>query len=342
MHAVEAVRNFLTNYSDNFRVALFMWPLFAVVLTLPILAYLYHRDGRLKATGVAATYLAVLYALGIVCFTLYPLPGGDAGPGITYGVPPQWNPFGFAGDIAKDGLRAVFQLAFNVVFFLPLGFICGRLLRMRFVTAVVFAFVVSLLIETAQLTGLFGVYPHAYRCCDVDDLICNTLGGVLGWLCAHALGGPDADETSRPAVCTRPGFVRRCVAFWIDITLVQVAAIMPWLVVDLACELIASQPFCLPGLNQGQTMVVCALALGLAAFAVAEVVVPWRHGGSTPGGMFVRMTFESHERTLGNRVLFYALRILTIAATFVIPFVMVPVLGIFYLAKRCMPYDQVP
>ena len=124
---MEAVRNFLTNYSDNFRVALFMWPLFAVALTLPILAYLYHRDGRLKATGVAATYLAVLYALGIVCFTLYPLPGGDAGPGITYGVPPQWNPFGFVGDIAKDGLRAVFQLAFNVVFFLPLGFICGRL-----------------------------------------------------------------------------------------------------------------------------------------------------------------------------------------------------------------------
>ena len=35
-------------------------------------------------------------------------------------------------DIAKDGLKAVFQLAFNVVFFMPLGFIAGRLLRLRF------------------------------------------------------------------------------------------------------------------------------------------------------------------------------------------------------------------
>ena len=111
-----AVQGFLSNYSVNFQLALFAWPFFSVALTLPILAYIYHRDGRLRFPVVCGTYVAVLYLLGIVCFAFYPLPTGDTGPGITYGVPPQWNPLGFIGDIAEDGLTAVFQLLFNIVF----------------------------------------------------------------------------------------------------------------------------------------------------------------------------------------------------------------------------------
>ena len=94
----------------------------------------------------------------------------------------------FMNDIAKDGLKAVFQLAFNVVFFMPLGFIAGRLLRLRFLPSVLLGLAASLLIEVSQLTGLFGIYPYAYRCCDVDDVITNTLGAALGWVCAWLLG----------------------------------------------------------------------------------------------------------------------------------------------------------
>ena len=175
-----AVKHFLGNYSENFAAALILWPLASLALTLPILAYLYHRDGRLRFGSVAGTYLTVLYVVGIGCFTLYPLPSGDAGPGITWGVAPNFNPLNFANDIAKDGLRAVFQLAFNVVFFMPLGFIGGRLLRLRFATTVLLGLAASVLVETAQLTGLFGLYPYAYRCCDVDDVLTNTLGAALG------------------------------------------------------------------------------------------------------------------------------------------------------------------
>ena len=40
----------------------------------------------------------------------------------------------------------------------------------------------SLYFEVTQLTGLYGIYPKAYRLFDVDDLIINTLGGALGYL----------------------------------------------------------------------------------------------------------------------------------------------------------------
>ena len=218
---MNAVKHFLGNYSDNFAAALVLWPVLSFMLTLPILAYLYHRDGRLRFGTFVGAYLTVLYICGLGCFTLYPLPHGDAGLGITYGVAPNFNPMNFLNDIAKDGLKAVFQLAFNVVFFMPLGFIAGRLLRLRFLPSVLLGMATSLLIEVSQLTGLFGIYPYAYRCCDVDDVITNTLGAALGWLCTWLLGRvvppgqlADAEPTDRP------GFVRRCVALWIDLVIV--------------------------------------------------------------------------------------------------------------------------
>ena len=182
-----AVKHFLGNYSENFAAALVLWPALSFLLTLPILAYLYHRDGRLRFGTFVGAYLTVLYVCGLGCFTLYPLPSGDAGLGITYGVAPNFNPMNFANDIAKDGLKAVFQLAFNVAFFMPLGFIAGRLLRLKFLPSVLLGMTASLLIETAQLTGLFGLYEHPYRLFDVDDLITNTLGAALGYLIVPGL-----------------------------------------------------------------------------------------------------------------------------------------------------------
>ena len=221
-----AVKHFLGNYSENFAAALVLWPALSFLLTLPILAYLYHRDGRLRFGTFVGAYLTVLYVCGLGCFTLYPLPSGDAGLGITYGVAPNFNPMNFANDIAKDGLKAVFQLAFNVAFFMPLGFIAGRLLRLKFLPSVLLGMTASLLIETAQLTGLFGIYPYAYRCCDVDDVITNTLGAALGWACAWLLGRvvpPGKLASEEPT--DQPGFVRRCVALWIDLVIVWLVAL---------------------------------------------------------------------------------------------------------------------
>src|SRR5690606_40261798 len=42
----------------------------------------------------------------------------------------------------------------------------------------------SVLVETVQYTGILGIIPCSYRLADVDDLLTNTLGGVLGALVA--------------------------------------------------------------------------------------------------------------------------------------------------------------
>ena len=76
--------HFLAGFSRPFALALGLWPIASLVLTLPVLAILYRRDGRLRLWSAVGAYLSVLYLLSLVCFTLYPLPSGDSGLGITW------------------------------------------------------------------------------------------------------------------------------------------------------------------------------------------------------------------------------------------------------------------
>ena len=328
------IRRFLSGYTDNFLMALMLWPLASAVLTLPILAWVYHRDGRLRFGTVVSTYLAVLYVLGLGCFTLYPLPSGTSGLGITYGVPWQLDPLAFVGDFQREGVSTLPQFAFNVVLFMPLGFIAGCLLRWGFWRSVIVGLLASLCIEAAQGTGLFGIYPYAYRTADVDDLIYNTTGAAVGWLCASALARvlPPGALAEEGEVTHAPGFVRRCVAFWLDTLLVGLIA--------PAVGGVARPALMVAGAAEGVRGHLMDVVL-YASFAWVELIVPWRHGGSTPGGAFVRMSCETRERSGVRRCAFYVARTLVLGGAYFFFPLAWPALLLFYLFAREMPYDLV-
>lgn len=52
--------------------------------------------------------------------------------------------------------------------------------KRRVLTSTAIGLTGSLLIETTQLTGFWGYFPCAYRIFDVDDLMTNTTGALLG------------------------------------------------------------------------------------------------------------------------------------------------------------------
>lgn len=329
---------FLKSFSGSFAVAVGAWPFASLALTLPILALLYHRAGRIRLRDAVVTYLAVLYALGLLCFTLYPLPQGDEGLGITYGAPVQLVPFAFVGDVMKDGPSALFQVVANIALFVPLGFLAGRFLGWGALRCTLAGLAVSLFIETAQLTGLFGIYPYSYRTFDVDDLMTNTLGALCGfWLSRllSVLAPPEQEEDV--SITAHPGFVRRGVAFWIDMTLVLVATVIVSVVTQLAVLAFGAS-----GDSALEVTGYATFVAGVLALATGQVFIPWLTGGQTPGGAFVRMTFETKPRCGWRRALFYAARSLTLALAFYFPFFALPALLIFYAIKKCMPYDLLP
>ncbi len=69
------------------------------------------------------------------------------------------------------------NLVGNVVVFIPFGVFLPRLFQKcrRFFVTMLFCFEFSLCIELIQLIGKVGSF-------DVDDILLNTLGGILGYL----------------------------------------------------------------------------------------------------------------------------------------------------------------
>lgn len=103
---------------------------------------------------------------------------------------PRLRPFAFWQDYtrlwhADASLRAWLTLlgavapAMNVVLFAPVG-LCLGVLGIRPAAAALTGLALSLVIETAQLTGLWGIYPCAYRRSETDDLLLNTFGVWAG------------------------------------------------------------------------------------------------------------------------------------------------------------------
>lgn len=83
-------------------------------------------------------------------------------------------------------LAIVFGAVIAVATFVPLGFLLRTMYRRGVIFATITGFCVSLLIELTQLTGVWWLFPCAYRLFDFTDLAMNTVGAAIGSLLAIA------------------------------------------------------------------------------------------------------------------------------------------------------------
>jgi glycopeptide antibiotics resistance protein len=163
------------------------------VLVAPFLAVVY-RAYRYPAPGPTLLAAATgLYVCSLVAFTTFPLPEAPEEFCSDRGSTDYWQltPGASLGDVLdrtdEVGLTAALtsgvtlQIIFNVVFFIPLGFLVAYRLHRGPGAALLAGLGTSLLIEFTQGTALWGIYPCPYRLADVDDLLTNTAGALLGW-----------------------------------------------------------------------------------------------------------------------------------------------------------------
>ncbi len=330
---------FLRSYSASFSAAFALWPLASLVLTLPILAFLYRREGRVRIWSAVGAYIAVFYLLGLACMTVYPLPDGTTGLGITYGVSPGLNPLRFLNVIRHPTPFGVFELVANIALFVPLGFVVGRGLGWGAARSVLAGFAVSLLIELTQLTGDWGLYPYAYRTFDTEDLIMNSFGAFIGWAGASMFGRvvPKTIDPEALVPTCRPGLLRRSVAFVLDL-------VFTW---AFALAFMAVAQFVLRRYFQEWRYFATVLELFSAwsvrgSLALFELLVPLAWSGRTPGGAFVRMTCETRPRHGGLRLAFLGLRFAVVCALVAWPLPVAVALILWWAVFSAMPYDLVP
>ncbi|ALJ22210.1 VanZ family protein [Microbacterium sp. No. 7] len=168
-------------------VAILFGAVIGVALFVPFVAISYRRRGGLTLGRGLVWAAALVYFIAIWTYTLLPLPQSE-----DYRCAPAVLSFEpFVQDIADAIGRghpltdfALLQIVFNVLLFLPLGFFLRVLARRGVLVAFVVGALTSLLIETTQLTGVWGLFPCAYRMFDVGDLLTNTTGAVVGSLLA--------------------------------------------------------------------------------------------------------------------------------------------------------------
>ena len=335
--------SYVLYFSKTFALTITLWPFLSLILTLPVLALLYHRGNRLRFTSALTAYLVVLYLIALACFTLYPMPENPTAYCAAHHLKPQLNPLEFIHDIQTDGMTGVMQLAMNVVFFLPLGYFMKRAFRWKFAAALPTMLLTSLLIETTQLTGIWGIYPCAYRLFDVDDLITNTLGGILGYAIGAAVSRfLPQQHINEDAITTEPGFVRRCVALAIDLFVVEAAAMSVSAFMYLVGALVD-----VDRANSVNSTIVTVVTV--AMFVLFEGVIPWNRGGRTLGGGFTRMTVETRERSGVRRFTFYVARVVVLYSAVyglwtdlgIYALLLDTAIVVFWIVGKRMPYDYV-
>ncbi|WP_460844332.1 VanZ family protein [Nocardioides ultimimeridianus] len=179
----------MSDHVTNALIASAAGTVVAVLLLIPTAAYQYRLDGRLQPRDLAILLSGAIYGLALWTYTLLPMPaahhyrckGRQLDPLATIRGITDRPGAGLAGLVHDP---AFLQVALNVLLFVPLGFYVRWILHRGFVVTTLLGFGTSLLIETTQGTGVWHLYPCAYRLFDVDDLIVNTLGALLGALLA--------------------------------------------------------------------------------------------------------------------------------------------------------------
>ncbi|MGC2941289.1 MULTISPECIES: VanZ family protein [unclassified Brevibacterium] len=184
----------------------------AVLAFVPFVAISYRRRGGLTFWRTLMWFAAAVYAMALWTYTLLPIPSAAE---LTCAAV-QLRPFQFINDILSfdtSSVRAlmtnpaVLQAALNIILFVPLGWFVRQLAGRGIVMATVTGLAASALIEVTQITGIWGLYPCAYRVFDVDDLIMNTLGAVLGsvagLLFLRRRDGLQEPDAPRPLTVTR-------------------------------------------------------------------------------------------------------------------------------------------
>lgn len=210
------------------RTAVTWFPLLALVVMLPVAVVSYRRRGRAGGWTTIVFYCFLFYLLAAFLQTIIPLPAEPAEycASRTYASSPQLRP-GYFVEVLETRARvsgtwlnpAMWSTALNVVLLAPLAFFVRYLFGVRFLAAAGLGLVASLFFELTQLTGVWFIYPCAYRLFSVDDLLLNTAGAALGALVAGPLIRvlPEVDSArDRKGYASRVTASRRLLALLTD------------------------------------------------------------------------------------------------------------------------------
>ena len=298
----------LMPYLEPVRIAVLVFPLIAAFFTIPFLIQNYRKYGGIAMMRVLVVYSFILYSLCAFFLTILPLPSREAVAAMAP-KPIGWIPFtDLNTGLVKSGMDIAvpatlfsggcwkafftsndfFQIIANIIMQMPLGFYLRYYFRCSWKRTACIGFLVSLFYETTQFTGLWFLYPQAYRYATVDDLICNTLGCLLGfWLSPNLTRFlPSREEIDRISYAKGQQVtpLRQAVAACADGALYLILT---------ATLLRVVSPF-------SRQLDVPLRVWLISSFMVYFVLLPWLTKGYTPGCLLLKFRITNDDGTPPN------------------------------------------
>lgn len=227
------------NYISIIYTACLAFPILAFLITLPYIIFNYNKYGSVLFIRTLLIYLFVLYLLSAYFLIIMPLPKIEYVKTLTTEV--QLSPF----LILKNMIRTVnfnikdistyiniiknpfvYQSIYNLLLTVPFGMFLRYYFKCNFTKTLIYTFLLSLFFEITQLTGIYFIYPNAYRLFDVDDIIINTLGGVFGYIITPIFSKilPTKDELDLNSYKKgmKVSSTKRLITFIIDLTFMSI------------------------------------------------------------------------------------------------------------------------
>lgn len=175
-------------------------PLITILFIIPYALYQKHKYGTIILFRAVFMYLFILYMLCMYFYIITPLPSFEYVLANPLPQKIQLHPLVFLRDIKEQAYwictgtgtvnishSAWFQIGGNLGLLFPFGIYMKYYFRRTLTQTVVLSFALSLFFELTQLSALYGIYPAPYRIFDINDLMFNTLGGLLGYHAAPFL-----------------------------------------------------------------------------------------------------------------------------------------------------------
>ncbi|MGG5369067.1 hypothetical protein IGI67_000670 [Enterococcus sp. AZ196] len=188
----------MNSYIFPIKAAMITFPFLALLITAPFLIYYYRKYGQLGKLRSVILYSFVFYLLCAYYLVILPLPSITTvsqmtGPRYELHLFQSWQNFANQTVLQLNNpstylaamKQSVFlEPVFNIFLLFPFGLYCRYYFKFTLAKTIVAGFCLSLFFELTQLSGLYFIYPRPYRLFDVNDLLHNTLGSIVGFACA--------------------------------------------------------------------------------------------------------------------------------------------------------------
>lgn len=283
-------------YVNAMKTAIFIFPFVAFLFTIPFILHNYHKYGSINPLRVGVIYSFILYMITIYFLVILPLPDWSEVTGPISDMV-RLVPFSFVGDFMKESSfvitnpatygKAILEPCFYVVIFnifmtVPFGMYLRYYFKCNLKKVITYSFLLSLFFEITQITGLYFIYPYPYRVFDVDDLILNTLGGIIGYylmgMVRKLLPSRDRMDEESKEVGKKVSALRRITVLCLDFFLYGF------------CALFIKVFFRIPYSNE-------------LIFILYYIIGPITSGGYTLGSKFLNVKIEFLDHTTMRTVI---------------------------------------